>query len=44
MWLMKRAVVDGWDTDMALAEATDLGLTSEALKAFFLERISQRKR
>lgn len=44
MWLMKRAMVDGWDTDKAMAEAADLGLTNENLKTFFLEQITQRKR
>ena len=44
MWLMKRAIVDGWDTDKALEEATQLGLTSENLKQFFLAQIQQRKR
>ena len=41
---MKRTIVDGWDTDKALAEATELGLTSETLKQFFLAQIQQRKR
>jgi hypothetical protein len=41
---MKRTVVDGWDTDKALEEATALGLTSETLKTFFLDQIQQRKR
>ena len=44
MWLMKRAIVDGWDTDKAVQEATELGLTNENLKKFFLEQIQQRKR
>ncbi len=44
MWLMKRAIVDGWNTDKALQEATELGLTNEALKKFFIAQIEQRKR
>jgi hypothetical protein len=44
MWLMKRAIVDGWDTDKAMQEAADLGLTNEGLKQFFLAQIQQRKR
>ena len=44
MWLMKRAIVDGWDTQKALEEATELGLTNETLKQFFVEQIQQRKR
>ena len=31
MWLMKRAIVDGWNVDEALEEATALGLTNESL-------------
>jgi hypothetical protein len=44
MWLMKRAIVDGWNTDKALQEATELGLTNETLKQFFVAQIEQRKR
>jgi hypothetical protein len=41
---MKRVMVDGWETDKALEEATALGLSNERLKQFFLEQIAQRKR
>jgi hypothetical protein len=44
MWLMKRAIVDGWNTDKALEEATALGLANETLKQFFIAQIEQRKR
>jgi hypothetical protein len=44
MWLMKRAIVDGWNTDKAMEEATALGLTNEPLKQFFVAQIQQRKR
>jgi hypothetical protein len=44
MWLMKRAIVDGWDIDKALAEATALGLTNETLRQFFVAQIQERKR
>ena len=44
MWLMKRTMVDGWDTNKALEEATLLGLTNENLKKFFLDQIQQRKK
>jgi hypothetical protein len=44
MWLMKRAIVDGWETDKAMEEATALGLANEALKQFFLAEIQKRKR
>ena len=43
MWLMKRAVVDGWDVNRAMEEATALGLTSDTMKQFFLEQIRLRK-
>ena len=44
MWLMKRTIVDGWDINKAMEEATTLGLTNEALKKFFVAQIEQRKR
>ena len=44
MWLMKRTIVDGWDTDKAMEEATALGLANEALRKFFVAQIEQRKR
>ena len=34
MWMIKRMVVDGWDADRAAAEATEIGLKNEKLKAF----------
>jgi hypothetical protein len=43
MWLMKRTLVDGWDTAKAMEEATALGLTNERLKEFFVAQIQQRK-
>ena len=44
MWLMKRVIVDGWDIDKAMEEATALGLTNENLKTFFLAEIQKRKK
>ena len=44
MWLMKRTIVDGWDLNKAMEEATALGLTNESLKKFFVAQIEQRKR
>ena len=44
MWLMKRTIVDGWDTSKAMEEATLLGLANENLKQFFLAQIQQRKK
>jgi uncharacterized protein (TIGR01244 family) len=39
MWFIKRALVDKWDTNRAMAEATDLGFTSQPLKNFAMEYI-----
>ena len=44
MWLMKRTIVDGWDTNKAMEEATALGLTNENLRKFFLAEIEKRKK
>jgi hypothetical protein len=44
MWLIKRVLVDGWDVDRAVDEATQLGLTSAALRQFALDEISKRKK
>jgi hypothetical protein len=41
---MKRALVDGWETDRALEEATLLGLANPALREFMLGEIKKRKR
>jgi uncharacterized protein (TIGR01244 family) len=37
MWLIKRIAVDHWDVDRATAEATALGLRSEAQKQFAID-------
>ena len=39
MWFVKRVLVDKWTTDRAMAEATDLGFTSQPLKNFMLDYI-----
>jgi uncharacterized protein (TIGR01244 family) len=44
MWYIKRAVVDKWDTDRAMAEATQLGFTSEPLKKFAMDYIQTQKK
>jgi uncharacterized protein (TIGR01244 family) len=43
LWMIKRMVVDGWDANRASTEATALGLTSPALKAFALDYAAQKK-
>lgn len=40
MWLIKRVLVDGWDTERALAEATAIGLTSANLRQFALDYVA----
>ena len=44
MWLMKRVIVDKWDVNKAMEEATLLGLTNENLKKFFLAEIEKRQK
>jgi protein tyrosine phosphatase (PTP) superfamily phosphohydrolase (DUF442 family) len=44
MWMIKRLVVDHWDTDRAFTEATALGLTSPALKQFAIDYAQSHKR
>ena len=44
MWLIKRVLVDGWDVNRAVEEATALGLTNEAVNRFVLEQIEARKK
>lgn len=43
MWFVKRAVVDKWDNDRAMAEATELGFSNQALKTFMLEYVKTHK-
>ena len=38
MWMVKRIAIDKWDVEKASEEATALGLTSPALKAFAIEQ------
>jgi uncharacterized protein (TIGR01244 family) len=42
LWMVKRIAVDKWDVERASAEATALGLTSPALKAFAIEQGQKR--
>ena len=44
MWMIKRLVVDRWDTEKAFTEATALGLTSPALKQFAIDYAQSHKR
>lgn len=44
MWMVKRLVIDKWETEKAVAEATELGLTLPALKDFGLNYASTHTR
>ena len=44
MWLIKRLVVDHWDVERATKEATDLGMTSAALRQFAIDYAQTHKR
>lgn len=44
MWLIKRLVVDKWETDRAVTEAAALGLTNPALRQFALDYAQSHKR
>ena len=44
LWLIKRVLIDKWDTDRAVEEATELGMTSPALKTFALSYIAAHKK
>lgn len=44
MWFIKRVLVDKWDNDRAMAEASQLGLANEALKTFALNYIQTHKK
>lgn len=43
MWMIKRVLVDKWDVERASNEATELGLTSAALKTFSFDYIKNHK-
>jgi uncharacterized protein (TIGR01244 family) len=43
MWMIKRALKDGWSVDRASAEAEAIGLTNPKLKAFATEYIASHK-
>ena len=44
LWMIKRMLVDGWDADRAGAEATALGMTNPALRAFALDYVASHKK
>jgi uncharacterized protein (TIGR01244 family) len=44
MWLIKRLVVDHWDTDRAVKEAGELGLSNEKLRQFAIDYAASHKK
>ena len=44
MWMIKRALQDGWDVDKARAEGEAIGLTSPQLAAFAADYIKTHRR
>lgn len=44
LWMIKRAVVDGWDSAKAESEARAIGLSSPVMRDFALHQIAKRKR
>jgi uncharacterized protein (TIGR01244 family) len=44
MWFIKRVIVDKWDNDRALAEASELGAISAPMKTFALDYIQSHKK
>ena len=44
MWLIKRVLIDKWDNDRALEEASQLGTMSPVMKAFALDYIQAHKK
>lgn len=44
VWMIKRALKDGWETDKALQEAEAIGLTNPRLKTFATDYITAHKK
>jgi uncharacterized protein (TIGR01244 family) len=44
LWLIKRAMVDGWDVPRATEEAVTIGLTNEGLKKFAIGYVESHKK
>jgi uncharacterized protein (TIGR01244 family) len=44
MWLIKRALIDKWDNDRALEEASQLGSISPVMKKFALDYIQAHRK
>jgi uncharacterized protein (TIGR01244 family) len=44
MWMIKRVLIDKWDSDKASDEAAQLGLTNPQMKTFALDYIQSHKK
>src|SRR5437870_13797224 len=44
MWFIKRVIVDKWDNDRAMSEASELGTISQPMKTFALSYIDSHKK
>jgi uncharacterized protein (TIGR01244 family) len=44
LWFIKRVIVEKWDTDRAMAEATELGTMSQTMKTFALDYVQTHKK
>jgi hypothetical protein len=44
MWLIKRVLIDKWDNDRALEEASQLGSISPVMKTYALDYIQAHKK
>src|SRR5262245_24361850 len=44
LWFIKRVIVDKWDTDRAMAEATELGAMSQTMKTFAVDYVQTHKK
>lgn len=44
MWFVKRVLLDKWDNDRAMQEATELGFSNAALKTFMVNYVQSHKK
>jgi protein tyrosine phosphatase (PTP) superfamily phosphohydrolase (DUF442 family) len=44
MWFVKRVLVDKWEEERAMAEATELGAMSATMKTFALDYVKAHKK
>jgi uncharacterized protein (TIGR01244 family) len=44
VWFIKRVIIDKWDNDQAMAEASQLGAISQPMKSFAMDYIQSHKK